>query len=125
MRSINYGEYRMRVLNLLKVRVTRAQGWTRPDETKTAAVVVGGEDLFDSLEQAVARLKLRGWTVVDVAAFKIGISLGDCSSDGVLRDLYYIAKASGFAYRIEKYEKEEMVEEQPSSPSTETSLAAL
>lgn len=104
----------MRVLNLLNVRVTKTPYWTRPDETKTAAVIIGGDDLFDSLEQTVARLKMRGWKVLDLASFKIGISLEDCSRDGALRDMYYIAKASGFSYRIEKYAREEeMMEDEP------------
>ena len=67
--------------------------------THTATVVVLDRDLFRSLEVSITLLQKAGWTVDDLAEYRI-IPAGEESSDAP--DLIATARAEGFAYRIEE-----------------------
>jgi hypothetical protein len=90
----------MMAINYLKLVIHRAEDASLMSEVNIAEVVVGGQDLFESLEQAIDGLRDEGWRVDDLEEFHLGVSPTGASEQG-LYDLYCRAKTHGkMQYRI-------------------------
>ena len=87
----------MKALNYLDLTVFRANETFVGTSPTRVEAIVEGSSLFDCLERAIDDLRDIGWRVDDLEEFKLHVGLSDLPS-GVLRALYYEAKATGAAY---------------------------
>ena len=69
-------------------------------DVRLATCLIKGADFFQCLESVITGLRDRGWVVEDLEAFQIGVHPDEICTDEDRREMYEMAEAGGFAFRL-------------------------